>query len=78
MKRLFDFTVQVVYGGTVKVEADNIQEAENKVRGIVKPCGVLCDSLLGEKENYEFDAYPTVHFLHHSEIPNTETDEKED
>lgn len=73
MKRLFDFTVQVVYNGTVKVEAENIQEAEDKVRGIMKPCGVLHDSLLGEKENCEFDSYPAVHFLHHSEIPDGES-----
>jgi len=72
MKRIFDFTVQVVYDGTVKVEADNLAEAEAKVRGIVKPCGVLCDSLIGKNEGYEFDSHPVVHFLHHSEIPNTE------
>lgn len=75
MKRLFDFTVQVVYNGTVKVEAENIQEAEDRVRGLIKPQGVFCDSLMDENENYEFDSYPAVHFLHHSEIPNTGKEE---
>lgn len=75
MRRLFDFTVQVVYTGTVKVEAENLPDAEQRVRGLVKPQGVICDSLMGESENYEFDSYPAVHFLHHSEIPNTDKEE---
>lgn len=78
MKRLFDFTVQVVYTGTVKVEAENLPDAEQRVRELVKPQGVVCDSMMEDGEDYEFDLHPTVHFLHHSEIPNTETDEKED
>ena len=78
MKRLFDFTVQVVYTGTVKVEAENLPDAEQRVRGLVKPQGVICGSLMDENENYEFDSHPAVHFLHHSEIPNTETEKKED
>ena len=73
MKRIFDFNVQVVYSGTIKVEAENISQAEDRVRGLVKPQSVMCDSLMGENENYEFDSHPTVHFLHHSEIPNDET-----
>lgn len=72
MKRIFDFTVQVVYDGTVKVEANNLAEAEKRVRGLVKPQGVMCDDLMDENEDYEFDTHPTVHFLHHHEIPNTE------
>lgn len=74
MKRLFDFTVQVVYTGTVKVEAENLPDAEQRVRGLVKPQGVICDSLMEDGENYEFDSHPVVHFLHHSEIPNTDTE----
>ena len=72
MKRIFDFTVQVVYDGTVKVEADNLAEAEERVRGLVKPQGVICGSLMEDDEDYEFDPHPVVHFLHHHEIPNAE------
>lgn len=70
MKRIFDLTVQVVYDGTVKVEADNLSEAEKRVRELVKPQGVMCGDLMNENEDYEFDTHPTVHFLHHHEIPN--------
>lgn len=75
MKRSFDFTVQVVYDGTVKVEADNLAEAEKRVRELVKPQGIMCDDLMDENEDYEFDSYPVVHFLHHSEIPGKEDEE---
>ena len=64
MKRIFDLTVQVVYDGTVKVEADNLSEAEKRVRELVKPQGVMCGDLMNENEDYEFDTHPTVHFLH--------------
>jgi hypothetical protein len=72
MKRIFDFTVQVVYDGTVQVEADNLPDAEKRVRELVKPQGVFCKDLFGENETFNTDAFPTVHFLHHREIPDTE------
>ena len=71
-KRKFSFVVQVVYSGDVTVEAANLPEAENRVRELVKPQGVFCDDLMSDGEDYEFDQHPAVHFLHHSEMPNTE------
>jgi hypothetical protein len=72
MKRTFDFTVQVVYDGSIWVEAENLADAEKRVRELVKPQGVVCHDLMRDGDGCEMDMHPTVHFLHHHEIPNTE------
>lgn len=71
-KKEFHFTVQVVYSGTVKVVANNLPEAENRVRELVEPQGVFCDAFMDEDEDYDMDTHPVVHFLHHNEVPDTE------
>lgn len=72
MRRIFDFTVQVVYDGNVWVEADNLADAESRVRNLVKAQGVFRHDLMDKDEDCDMDMHPTVHFLHHHEIPNTE------
>ena len=69
MKKMFDLVVQVVYDGTMRIEADSLPEAENRARQLARPQSVVCGGLMSENEDYSFDPHPTVHFLHHSEIP---------
>ena len=70
--KTFDFEVNVVYDGSVWVEADNLADAERRVRELVKPQGVFRRDLMGDGEGCEMDAHPAVQFLHHSEIPKKE------
>lgn len=74
--KTFDFAVNVIYDGSVWVEADNLADAERRVRELVKPQGVFLRDLMGDGEGCEMDTHPAVQFLHHSEIP--EIPEKED
>lgn len=65
----YKLDVHVVYEAEVEVQADSIPEAEKRVREIVKPQSVFCDGLMNDGDDYEMDPHPTVHFLHHKEIP---------
>ena len=65
----YEFDVDVVYQGTVWIEAPNESEAESIFRQAVKPQGVVYPSLVGENDDWDFDPHPTVHFKHMKEIP---------
>ena len=69
------FNVQVTYHGTITVEAKNIDDARDRVRELARPQGCFCEVLMNDGEDYEMDAFPDVHFLSHSQNPNTEDEQ---
>ncbi len=63
-KIVYEVDVRVCYEATVTVNAENIPEAEDRVRNILKPQSVFCDGFMEDGEDYDMEPHPEAHFLH--------------
>lgn len=67
--KLYELDIQVTYEGTVKVEGEDVCDAERRVRELVRPQGVVIDEFMSEDEDCRMDMIPVVHFRHWRTVP---------
>ena len=67
--KLYELDIQVTYEGTIRVEGEDVGDAERRARELIRPQGVVADGLMGEDEDCQMDMVPVVHFMHWRAIP---------